>query len=161
MVKSGKNSQTGGRGSPTWEKFPHFPVFFLATSLICFVDLYHVELFIIYKYSASNDLYFATAGSAHGIALDIICYWTAPCWHRAAYSGSLRRKVLVRYRGVGRDRTTKWPPGRNYHSSVITKFSLKVLRNLVNLGWMIYWPGYNIQYPAWSSSNLGWVGKVW
>ena len=33
MVKSGKNSQTGGRGgSPTWEKFPHFPVFFWATS---------------------------------------------------------------------------------------------------------------------------------
>ena len=25
-------------------------------SLICFVDLYHVELFIIYKYSASNDI---------------------------------------------------------------------------------------------------------
>ena len=25
------HSQTGGRGgSPTWEKFPHFPVFFLA-----------------------------------------------------------------------------------------------------------------------------------
>ena len=28
-VKPGKNSQTGGRGgSPTWEKFPHFPVYF-------------------------------------------------------------------------------------------------------------------------------------
>ena len=32
LKKKTCHSQTGGRGggSPTWEKFPHFPVFFLA-----------------------------------------------------------------------------------------------------------------------------------
>ena len=69
-----------------------------------------------------------------GTALHILGRCVAWCWSGIG--------------GVGRDRTTKWPPGRNYHSSVITKFSLKVLRNLVNLGWMIYWLGYNFQYPA-------------
>ena len=29
FLKQTCHSQTGGRGSPTWEKFPHFPVFFL------------------------------------------------------------------------------------------------------------------------------------
>ena len=33
MVKKCENSQTGGRGSATWEFFPHNPVFFLTTFL--------------------------------------------------------------------------------------------------------------------------------
>ena len=29
-----RGERGGGRGSPTWEKFPHFPVFFWQTSLM-------------------------------------------------------------------------------------------------------------------------------
>ena len=54
--------------------------------------------------------------------------------YSAEYSGrALHGTRLAGPVSGGRDRTTKWPPGRNYHSPVITKFSLKVLGNLVNL----------------------------
>ena len=46
-VKKCENSQTGGRGSATWEFFPHNP--FLTTTLILIKRNVMVELFILGK----------------------------------------------------------------------------------------------------------------
>ena len=84
--------------------------------------------------------------------------------HRTEYSSTARYGSQSAGPPVsgGRDRTTKWPPGRNYHSPVITKFSLKVLRNLVNL-WLMIYGAYNrgpIHSHVTSSTNIQQHGTI-
>ena len=47
----------GGGGSPIWEKFPHFPVFFCRRPLVCGVQQQHIEYMAYYQaYTLYNVL---------------------------------------------------------------------------------------------------------